>query len=262
MDAMSVIVRLVIVAFSLLLVATPARAQATPPRPGSVSVSPPPTAAEAGFQGFSIVLVLGDVQDGATSDNIPAGARAALGDLRDFLPYRSYRVLDTAWVLASSQTRQAVNSRLQGPDEQDYEITLDRMPLPPSSLQVRFAMREPDRNAERRAAVADREAALKAELQELVAAHSALESQLRKAEGSQNRGDADALRQRLADTEIAIETRQRQGRYAPGGATLIDTSFTMSLGETVVVGTSRMRGGNKALIVLLTAATRGGKPRE
>jgi hypothetical protein len=36
----------------------------------------------------------------------------------------------------------------------------------------------------------------------------------------------------------------------------------MSLGETVVVGTSRMRGGNKALIVLLTAATKGAKPRE
>jgi hypothetical protein len=36
----------------------------------------------------------------------------------------------------------------------------------------------------------------------------------------------------------------------------------MSLGETVVVGTSRMRGGSKALIVLLTAATRGAKPRE
>jgi hypothetical protein len=123
-------------------------------------------------------------------------------------------------------------------------------------------MREPDRNAERRAAIADREAALKAELQELVAVHSALESQLRKAEAAQNRGDADALRQRLADNEIAIETRQRQGRYAPGGATLIDTSFTMSLGETVVVGTSRMRGGNKALIVLLTAATRGAKLRE
>ena len=48
----------------------------------------------------------------------------------------------------------------------------------------------------------------------------------------------------------------------PAGATLIDTSFNMSLGEAVVVGTSRMRGGNKALNVLLTAATRGAKPRE
>ena len=243
---MSVIVRS-IVAVGLVLASSSVWAQTTP---------------TSAFQGFSIVLVLGDVQDAVTSDNIPPGARAALADLKDFLPYRSYRVLDTAWVLASSTTRQAVNSRLQGPDEQDYEVTLDRVPLPPSSLQVRFAMREPDRNAERRAAIADRDAALKAELQQLTAVHDALESQLKKALAAQNRSDADSLRNRLADTEVAIETRQKQARLPPGGATLIDTSFNISLGETVVVGTSRVRGGNKALIVLLTAAARGAKPKE
>ena len=244
---MGAIVRRVMVAVTVLLVAAPVWAQA---------------AASNALQGFSIVLVLGDVQDGATSDNIPAGARAALADLKDFLPYRSYRVLDTAWVLASSATRQTVSSRLQGPDEQDYEVMLDRIPVGASSLQVQFEMREPDGNAERRAAIADREAAIRAEIQQLMSAHAALENQYRRAEAAQNRGDADALRQRLAENELALETRQRQGRYAPGGATLINTSFTMSLGETVVVGTSRMRGGNKALIVLLTAATRGAKPRE
>jgi hypothetical protein len=244
--AMSVTVRLVVIAFSLVLAVVPARAQ---------TVSP-------ALQGFGIVLVLGDVQDGGTSDSVPPAARAALADLKDFLPYRSYRVLDTAWLLASSATRQAVSSRLQGPDEQDYEVTLDRLPVGPSSLQVHFSMREPDGNAERRAAIADREAALKSELQQLTAAHAALQTQLKRAEAAQNRADVDALRHRLADMEVAIETRQRQARYAPGGATLIDTSFTMSLGETVVVGTSRMRGGNRALIVLLTAATRGAKPRE
>src|SRR6188472_671886 len=125
---MSVIVRSVIVAIGLVLASSSAWAQAS----------------TSAFQGFSVVLVLGDVQDGATSDNIPAAARAALADLKDFLPYRSYRVLDTAWVLASSATRQAVSSRLQGPDGQDYEVTLDRMPVGASSLQVAFEMREPD----------------------------------------------------------------------------------------------------------------------
>jgi hypothetical protein len=243
---MNALVRRGLMVLALLLLTTPAWAQGTSPA----------------LQGFSIVLVLGDVQDGAASETVPPAARAALADLKDFLPYRSYRVLDTAWVLASSATRQAVSSRLQGPDEQDFEVTLDRMPVGTSSLQVRFEMREPDANAERRAAVADREAAVRAELQQLMSAHSALEAQLRRAESAQNRADIDALRARLADNEIAIETRQRQGRYASGGATLIDTSFNMSLGETVVVGTSRMRGGNKALIVLLTAASRGAKPRE
>ena len=244
---MGAIVRRLMVTVAVLLVAAPVWAQAS---------------ASTALQGFSIVLVLGDMQDGATSDNIPAAARAALADLKDFLPYRSYRVLDTAWVLASSVTRQAVSSRLQGPDEQDYEVMLDRTPVGASSLQVQFEMREPDGNTERRAAIADREAAIRAEIQQLMSAHAALENQYRRAEAAQNRGDADALRQRLAENEIALETRQRQGRYAPGGATLINTSFTMAPGETVVVGTSRMRGGNKALIVLLTAATRGAKPRE
>jgi hypothetical protein len=245
---MTAIVQKGLAILALLLVATPAWAQA---------------AGANALQGFSIVLVLGDVQDGASSDNIPAAARAALADLKDFLPYRSYRVLDTSWVLASSTTRQVVTSRVRGSDEQDYEVILDRMPLGSSSLQIHFEMREPDGNAERRAAIADREAALRAELEQMMAARAALENQLRRAEAGQNRGDADALRQRLADAELAVETRQKQSRYAPAGATLIDTSFTMSFGETVVVGTSRMRGGNKALIVLLTAATRSAnKPRE
>jgi hypothetical protein len=34
---------------------------------------------------------------------------------------------------------------------------------------------------------------------------------------------------------------------------VIDTSFTMDLGETVVVGTSRLKAGTRALIALLTA---------
>jgi hypothetical protein len=237
---MSVIVRSGIVALGLLLVAQSAWAQAT---------------ANA-FQGFSVVLVLGDVQDGATSDNIPAAARAALGDLRDFLPYRSYRVLDTSWVLASSTTRQAVTSRLRGPDEQDYEVTLDRMPVGASSLQIRFAMSEA---GDRKDDAAHRNAELRREMEQLMATHAALESQMKK---TSEPGEQAALRQRLSEIEIAMETRQRQARYAPGGATLIDTTFTMTLGETVVVGTSRMRGGNRALIVLLTAATKGSKPRE
>jgi hypothetical protein len=109
---------------------------------------------------------------------------------------------------------------------------------------------------------ADRDAALRAEIQQMIAARSALENQLRQPASEQ--GAINALRQRLADAELAIETRQNQLRSGSGfgGSTLIDTAFNMALGETVVVGTSRMRGGNKALIVLLTAATKGSKPRE
>jgi len=150
---MAAIVCRVTVALALLLVTTPAWAQA---------------AAQGGLQGFGIVLVLGDVQEGATTDNIPAAARAALSDLKDFLPYRSYRVLDTAWLLASSTTRQAITSRLRGTDEQEYEVVLDRLALPPSSLQVRFAMSEPGSGNK------NRDAALRTEIQQMIAARSVI----------------------------------------------------------------------------------------
>ena len=39
------------------------------------------------------------------------------------------------------------------------------------------------------------------------------------------------------------------------GRAVIDTSFRMDDGETVVVGTSKVKGGGKALIALLTATT-------
>jgi hypothetical protein len=89
-----------------------------------------------------VVLVLGDVQDGPTSDNIPAGHARPSPISRTSFHIGAYRVLDTAWVLASSTTRQAVTSRLRGLDEQDYEVTFDRMPVGPSTLQVRFQMFE------------------------------------------------------------------------------------------------------------------------
>jgi hypothetical protein len=43
-----------------------------------------------------------------------------------------------------------------------------------------------------------------------------------------------------------------QPRLIGSGRPLIDTTFNMAIGETVVVGTSRLQG-DKALIVLLTA---------
>jgi hypothetical protein len=240
--------------FSLLLAATPGWAQAPPP--GSVPVD---ASARTNLQGFGIVLVLGDVQDGA-SDSVPPGARAALADLKDFLPYRSYRVLDTAWVLASSATRQSIGSRLQGADEQVFDVVLEYAPIGQSLQQVHFFMREPGaaRQVEAAARNSDRQALLKRQLMDSV-------EQLKQAELklSSSHPDVMRLRRRVAEIETELaRVNAQDGRYvAVGDTTLIDTSFNMSLGETVVVGTSRMRGGNKALIVLLTAATRA-KPRE
>src|SRR3712207_3434693 len=60
-----------------------------------------PQHAAAPLQGFSIVLLEGDLQAGKDSD-LPLAAQTAITDVREFLPYRSYRVLDAAWTLASN----------------------------------------------------------------------------------------------------------------------------------------------------------------
>ena len=49
--------------------------------------------------------------------------------------------------------------------------------------------------------------------------------------------------------------KQENGQYVAGSSTIevLNTSFGMKPGETVVVGTSRLEGANRALVVLLTA---------
>jgi hypothetical protein len=67
------------------------------------------------------------------------------------------------------------------------------------------------------------------------------------------------MKARLADLNREIaETDAKPGALTKRPATccIISTGFTMEIGETVVVGTSRLRGGDKALIALLTAVAR------
>ena len=111
---------------------------------------------------------------------------------------------------------------------------------------------------------ADETAARKAEETELQARLSRLQSEL--AAMSKRLGDKhpavastgaeiENIKMRLA----AFDSGDVRPRAIPlGGRSVIDTTFSMEIGETVVVGTSRMRGGDKALIALLTAVPRGG----
>lgn len=54
----------------------------------------------------------------------------------------------------------------------------------------------------------------------------------------------------LLEVEVEINGPESSGRGRPA---LLETTTTVSSGETVVLGASRMRDGNNALIVLLTA---------
>jgi hypothetical protein len=233
----------------------------------ALTLSVPATAQSTGTQGFSVVLVLGDLQDSSTADDVPPAARAALGDLRDFLPYRGYRVLDTAWILGSTTQLFRATSRLRGLANQTYDVSLTSSPGggPASQLQLKFVMREgggdspprglnPDHPEVRRSQrQMEREAQLRAELLQLRASRAAVEKDLANSSESRSAEDRRARTAQMRDLQIAIDAKQHElDASSPSGQMLIDTSFSMRLGETVVVGTSRVRG-DKALIVLLTA---------
>jgi len=96
--------------------------------------------------GFSVVLLVGDSQAASGADGLPAaaGIRKALSDVKEFLPYRSYRVLDTQWLRDGS-------TRMKGFDDSEYEVNVtgnDIVDLPPFQkkkegwLNVEFKLQE------------------------------------------------------------------------------------------------------------------------
>ena len=195
------------------------------------------------LRGISVVLVEGDLSTVTANGSLPAAAAKALADMKDFLPYKGYRVLDTQWTLGSGK----IAVRLRGTAGHEYDLELT------SSYSDGTSRARMDARAElglvSAAAVAGAPAA----------GVSITEFKLREANPLINafgsfRGPAQGNPQQ---TEPVAP---RGGRVAafPGGmgsGALIETAFRMDVGETVVVGTSRLQG-DKALIVLLTAVAK------
>ena len=61
------------------------------------------------LRGFSVVLVEGDLRGANATEGLPAAATKALADVKDFLPYKGYRLLDTQWTLGHG--KQAIRLR-------------------------------------------------------------------------------------------------------------------------------------------------------
>jgi hypothetical protein len=223
-------------------------------------------------QGFSVVLVLGDLRAVAGEEDIPPAARKALTDMKDFLPYRSYRLLDAAWILCCSSTRAI--TRLRGPDDHEYEIEIESGSADQNRTSVRFILRDvtisekpapreaaSPRSATRGSSAPEHEVAIAKERLETARAKltpqhpdiARLESELRAA--TQRLAEAKAAQAGESVRQVEGEKRSREGLAGPkfGDRSIMNTSFTMDLGETVVVGTSRLSGNSKALIALLTA---------
>jgi hypothetical protein len=234
--------------------ATPQAAVAAPHKYGTLERT------DSLVQGYSVVLVLGDMQSGSTPDNVPPAAKKALADMKDFLPYKSYRLLDSQWTLGSSN----VSTRLRGADDQDYSLSMGARLVDDGSrtLSVSFQLREgADVLAITRrpmSSVNETTADLERRLVEVQAAEA-------KARGySDNHpevrggvsGGVSGGVQGGVGSGIGTGVGRGATTVVGRGGSIISTTFTMDVGETVVVGTSRLRGGDKALIALLTAVPR------
>ncbi|MCX6537505.1 MAG: energy transducer TonB [Acidobacteria bacterium] len=145
--------------------------------------SPSDQSAEA--KGFYLVLLLAHAKPGTTVEGLSAREMNALKDASEFLPYKSYQVLDRVLVRGS----RAQTVRMQGPAGREYSGTLDVGPMYPPS-----------------------------------------------------------------DQEVYVKVNLTDGQTI---GSVLKTEFKIRLGETVVVGTSRVKGTDQALVLLLTALPSG-----
>ena len=156
----------------------------------------------ARLRGFSVVLLLGEQTGSIPTQGLSASAQRALADIKEFLPYKGYRVLDTQWVAGYEFGRS--KGQIRGLEQKDFTFELET---------------RPDLN--------------------LIAAKP----------GAPNGPLAWAQFKLVTPPMGWVNGKETV-------VTMLDNSFAIKPGETVVVGTSRLQG-DSALIVLLTAVTAG-----
>jgi len=246
-----------------------ARQQAQSKQRGTAPTTAPSRMMRSNPLGFSVVLVVGDLQGAPGDGDVPPAARQALTDMKDFLPYKSYKLLDAAWIMSSFTH---ATTRLRGPEEREFEIDITAQPAgvkesspePANRIYVQFLLRDavPETDESIAARKSAREATARDQLAEAEAALKVARDRLNagigtRAEVQQLEQNVAALREKLATASPKGAPRAiAQAKFADRA--LMNTSFTMDIGETVVVGTSRLRTNSKALIALLTAVPQRG----
>ena len=151
--------------------------------------------ASPGTQRFQLLLLSATLKAGGGSGpEIPANAEKALAELRKFLPFKSYQIVDGAWMSATEG--EVAQGRLAASGGGTYSVSLRFRGASDPKAPVLFM-------------------------------------------------DSFELSQ-----EVVLPTKE--GPHYDRRR-LIETTFSLKEGETVVVGTSRADGGDGALVVLLTA---------
>jgi hypothetical protein len=225
-----------------------------------------------GPQGFSVVLVVGDLQGAPGDGDVPPAARQALSDMKDFLPYKSYKLLDAAWIMGSFTHS---TTRLRGPEDREFQIDIIASPGvamkdgsdPRNRITVQFQLRDAmpdpdDASMVRPVGRANQEAELRSQLNEAEAALKTARDRMNAGVGT--REEVQRLEQSVSLLKERLNKASRQGSSRSFSQAklaelpMMNTSFTMDVGETVVVGTSRLRSNSKALIALLTAVPKRG----
>jgi hypothetical protein len=164
------------------------------------------------------LLAASKTGDSDLSD-LPANTRKAIEDIKDFLPFKRYQILDTSLVRAVVPTPdrggRAAKTFMTGPDGEKLQVQL-RMTAERDSHEILVSLFEVTPSMKDR--------------------FFALTPEQRNRVDTQSDAPAIAPRAELLD----------MGAF-------ISTSFTANIGQTVVVGSSRLNGGDEALIVLFTA---------
>ena len=274
------VVRAAIAALTLAVAAVPAGAQqaSADSAPKKAPNAPDPLPR----RGFNVVLLVGDMQGPGYPKPIPEAALRALSDMRDFLPYKGYNLLDTQWIVGG--TSSPAVTRLRGLDEQEYKLELRASPtmlpgtggLDRTGISVRFVLRDVDTSygsgekgrtpLPKEAGKSDPAAAeISREIFQLERERTDLEIVVTKGRGDVEVGMANPVEVKRQEAQLSAVNRRlnelKQSLTAANanakaaGRAVIDTSFRMEDGETVVVGTSKVKGGGKALIALLTATS-------
>ena len=250
---------------AIALALMPAAAAAQQSTRGTTKSNAP---AALGIHGFSVVLVVGSLTGTTTpaaNEGVPDAAKKALADMKDFLPYKRYQLLDAAWMLCCASARSGVSGLVRGPDDRDYRYQVDPIGVSDAKLDVRFTIREMAESTATR--TSNRTALHPAELErsrqmaEAIHEREEAERQLAAAQALRRKDlisvrelEAKEIRSRQAEARVRdMRTLTSTSVQGSAGQNVIDSTFSISSGETVVVGTSRLNG-DRALIAVLTAA--------
>jgi len=73
-------------------------------------------------QSFQLLLLAASTHKGTGEPDVPASAQKALAELRGFLPYKDYRLLDSTWLRATQD--RPTEGRVVGRGDQGYGVKL------------------------------------------------------------------------------------------------------------------------------------------